>query len=287
MPADKGLISNEEVKAIIELALTEDRVWHDVTSHLVIPEGLTGTATLIAKAEGVLAGVEVFKVVILGVDSGIRIDLKMSDGAQLKAGDVVATVSGGIRSILKAERVALNFLCHLSGVATETSRYVAQVEGLPVSIADTRKTMPGQRLLEKYAVSVGGGHNHRMHLGDGILIKDNHIAALYRSGLSLREIVSQAKHDNNTGLKLEVEVTTMAEALEAAEAGADILLLDNMKLNEIKQVVSRLKGQVRLEASGGITLENVRAVALTGVDIISIGALTHSARALDFSLELA
>jgi nicotinate-nucleotide pyrophosphorylase (carboxylating) len=163
---------------------------------------------------------------------------------------------------------------------------VEQVTGLPVSIVDTRKTSAGQRLLEKHAVASGGGKNHRMNLADGLLIKDNHIAALKRSGMSMGQIVSLAKARNKSGLKIEIEVTSLAEAVEAAEAGADMLLLDNMNVADMKNTVSRLRGKVRFEASGGVTLENVRTVAETGVNIISIGALTHSAKAFDFSLEM-
>jgi nicotinate-nucleotide pyrophosphorylase (carboxylating) len=195
-------------------------------------------------------------------------------------------VSGSARSILRGERTAMNFICHLSGVATATSVYVKKVAGLPVSIVDTRKTSAGQRLLEKQAVVAGGGKNHRMNLADGILIKDNHVAVLRGSGISLAEIVTRAKAQNKTGLKIEVEVNNMAEAVEAAGAGADMLLLDNMSVADMRETVSRLRGKVRFEASGGINLDNVRAAAETGVDIISIGALTHSVKALDFSLEM-
>ena len=174
----------------------------------------------------------------------------------------------------------------MSGVATETARYVAQIEGTRAVIADTRKTMPGMRLLDKYAVRTGGGRNHRLHLGDAVLIKDNHLAALRAQGLSLADIVTRAKDNAPEGITIEVEVNTAAEAAEAAEAGADIVLLDNMTPEQMQQAVARLPQGVRSEASGGVNLENVHQMAQTGVDIISIGALTHSARALDFSLEL-
>ena len=282
----KPLITQKEFRQIIDLALAEDHVSNDVTSRLIIPDGLEAMATLLAKAPGVLAGIEVFKAVFQSVDKKLNVDIRMSDGAVLKPGDVAALVSGRARSILRAERTALNFICHLSGIATAASRYVERVAGLPVSIVDTRKTSAGQRLLEKHAVACGGGKNHRMNLADGILIKDNHIAALRRSGLSLGQIVSRAKQRNKSALKLEVEVNSITEAIEAAGAGADMLLLDNMSVADMKETVLRLGGSMYFEASGGITLENVRAVAETGVDIISIGALTHSVNALDFSLEM-
>lgn len=275
-----------ETEEIIALALAEDRADNDITSKLVIPEDLNGTATLLSKAPGILAGIDVFKAVFLTVDKKLKIEIRMNDGAPLEPGDVAAVVSGSARSILRAERAAMNFICHLSGVATATSIYVKKVSGLPVKIADTRKTGAGQRLLEKRAVVAGGGKNHRMNMADGILIKDNHVAVLREAGLSLGEIVTRAKAQNKSGLKIEVEVNNLAEAVETAGAGADMLLLDNMSVADMRATVSRLRGQVRFEASGGINLDNVREVAETGVDIISIGALTHSVRALDFSLEM-
>jgi nicotinate-nucleotide pyrophosphorylase (carboxylating) len=275
-----------ETEKIINLALAEDRADDDITSRLVVPENLNGTATLLSKAPGILAGIDIFKAVFLTVDKKLKIEIRMHDGASLVPGDIAAVVSGSARSILRGERTAMNFICHLSGVATATSVYVKKVAGLPVSIVDTRKTSAGQRLLEKQAVVAGGGKNHRMNLADGILIKDNHVAVLRGSGISLAEIVTRAKAQNKTGLKIEVEVNNMAEAVEAAGAGADMLLLDNMSVADMRETVSRLRGKVRFEASGGINLDNVRAAAETGVDIISIGALTHSVKALDFSLEM-
>ena len=204
----------------------------------------------------------------------------------VKPDSKVAKVSGSIASILKAERVALNFLQRLSGIASETNRYVERVEGLPVRIMDTRKTTPGLRSLEKYAVRVGGGGNHRMNLSDGILIKDNHLVALLSQGLNIKEITAKARQNAPQRLPVEVEVRTMPEALEAVEAGANIVMLDNMNLEDMRKAVKSIHGRALIEASGGITLGNVRAVAETGVDFISIGALTHSVKALDISLEL-
>jgi nicotinate-nucleotide pyrophosphorylase (carboxylating) len=286
MNHERLLTTNPEVRQIIRLALAEDRVGDDVTSRLVIPEDLVAFASLTSKAAGVLAGIEVFKAVFENVDPSLDIHLNKIDGEKLEPGDVAAVVSGNARSILRGERTALNFVCHLSGIATATSRYVARVAGTKARIVDTRKTSAGQRLLEKRAVLAGGGHNHRTNLADGILIKDNHIAALMRTGRSLGEIVLRARRNNHTGLPIEVEVTNIIEAIEATGAGADILLLDNMSVADMQETVEELAGRVRFEASGGITLDNVRAVAQTGVDIISIGALTHSVRAFDFSLEM-
>ena len=279
-------LPQEQLDNIIELALAEDISHGDVTSETLIPPDLQGKASILVKAEGVLAGGEVAKMVFLKVDSSLKVDLLIQDGAKVKCGDIVATVSGRVISILKAERMALNFLQRLSGIASQTAQYIAETQGTTVKITDTRKTTPGLRLLEKYAVRMGGGQNHRFHLGDGILIKDNHLAALRALGMSLKDIVAKAKQNAPQGLTVEVEVNTVEEALEAAAAGADIIMLDNMSPDEMRRVVSLIPGQVKTEASGGITLNNVRAAAMAGVNIISIGALTHSPKALDISLEL-
>jgi nicotinate-nucleotide pyrophosphorylase (carboxylating) len=283
---DKLPLANEEVDRIIELALAEDTSHGDITSELLIPPGLSGGVVVLAKADGVLAGGEVARRVFFRVDPSLKIELLLDDGVRLRSGDRIATVSGRVASILKAERVALNFLQRLSGIASATARYVAEVRGLKARISDTRKTTPGLRMLEKYAVSIGGGQNHRFHLGDGILIKDNHLAALRARGMTLKEIITQAKEHAPRGLLVEVEVGNLAEAREAAGAGADIILLDNMSPDEMRRVVEIIPSRVKTEASGGITLGNVRTVAECGVDIISIGALTHSVIALDISLEL-
>ena len=222
----------------------------------------------------------------LKVNPLLKVEVLIQDGAEVKPGDIVTTISGSVVSILKAERVALNFLQRLSGIASQTAQYVAKTQGFVVNITDTRKTTPGLRLLEKYAVRLGGGQNHRMHLGDGILIKDNHLAALHALGMSLKDIIAKAKQNAPKELKVEVEVNTVQEALDAVEAGADIIMLDNMSPDEMRRVVNLLPSQVRTEASGGITLANIRATAMAGVNIISIGALTHSPKALDISLEL-
>jgi len=241
---------------------------------------------MVAKKEGVLAGMNVAKQVFHRVDPELKVEILLEDGARVRAGTRIANVSGSVASILRAERVALNFLQRLSGIASETNRYVEAVKGLPVRIMDTRKTTPGLRLLEKHAVRVGGGENHRMSLYDGILIKDNHLAALRSQGLRIEEIVAKARQNSPQRLAVEVEVATVAEASEAVEAGADVVMLDNMSLADMREAVKSIGGRALIEASGGITLDNVRAVAETGVDSISIGALTHSVRALDISLEL-
>jgi nicotinate-nucleotide pyrophosphorylase (carboxylating) len=289
-----------QIEEIIDRALAEDLVKGDVTTEALISGDQRGAGFIVAKKEGILAGMKVAKQVFHRVDPELKVEILLEDGARVKPGSKVATVSGSIASILKAERVALNFLQRLSGIASETNRYVEAVKGLPVRIKDTRKTTPGLRSLEKYAVRMGGGENHRMNLGDGILIKDNHLAALRSQGLNIKEIVAKARQNAPLSLRgakrrsnlqtrqtqIEVEVVTVSEALEAVEAGADIVMLDNMNLEDMRKAVKSIHGRALIEASGGITLDNVRAVAETGVDFISIGALTHSARALDISLEL-
>ena len=279
-------LSEEQVDNIIDIALAEDISHGDSTSETLIPPELQGKASLLAKAEGIVAGVEVAKRVFLRVDPSLKIKAFIKDGAEVKPGDIIATISGRVISILKAERTALNFLNRLSGIATLTAQYTAKTQGVATSILDTRKTTPGLRLLEKYAVRMGGGKNHRLHLGDLILIKDNHLTALRALGMSLKDIVAKAKLNAPRGIKVEVEVNTIQEAREAVEGGADIIMLDNMSPDEMRQVVSLVPDYVKTEASGGITLDNVQAAAMAGVDFISIGALTHSLKALDISLEL-
>jgi nicotinate-nucleotide pyrophosphorylase (carboxylating) len=278
-------LSGEELDAIIAHALDEDTGHGDVTSEVLLPRDLSGRAALLVKERGVLAGIGVAERIFHRVEPALKVEVLIQDGANVKPGDIAGTVSGRVVSILKAERVVLNFLQRLSGIASATARYVAETRGTDAKIVDTRKTTPGLRPLEKYAVRVGGGTNHRRHLGDAVLIKDNHIAALRATGLNLREIITKARQNAPEVMTIEVEVTGLQEARDALQAAPDIIMLDNMGIDEMKQAVALVRGRVRLEASGGITLENVRQVALTGVDMISVGALTHSYRALDISLE--
>jgi nicotinate-nucleotide pyrophosphorylase (carboxylating) len=281
-----GYPSEPQLDSIIDLALAEDISHGDITSEALIPHDLWGKASILVKEKGVLAGIEVALRVFHRIDPSLKAEVLIKDGVAIKSGDIAATISGRVTSILKGERTALNFLQRLSGIASLTARYIEETRGLSARIVDTRKTTPGLRLLEKYAVRMGGGQNHRLHLGDAVLIKDNHIASLRALGMSLKDIVAKAKQNSPRGVTVEVEVTNTQEALEAVKAGADIIMLDNMSPEEMRQVVNLVTGQASIEASGGITLANVKQVAMTGVDIISIGALTHSPRALDISLEL-
>ncbi len=283
---NKSEMTDEQVNSIIDLALAEDTSHGDITSELIIPTDMMGKASITAKGEGILAGDDVVRTIFLRVEPTLEVEVLIPDGKRVKPGDRVATIIGRVASILRAERVALNFLSHLSGVASETARYIARSQGYPAFITDTRKTSPGLRILEKYAVRVGGGQNHRLHLGDGILIKDNHITALRGLGMSLKDIVTKAKQNAPKGVKVEIEVNTIPEALEAARAGADVIMLDNMSPDDMKRAVEQVPEQVKLEASGGINLNNICDVAGAGVHFISVGAITHSAKAIDFSLEI-
>ena len=285
MNKNKLSIAENQLNTLIDLALDEDIGDGDITSELLIPKKLRAKATLLAKSDGVLAGIDLTRLVFVRVDPDLKFKASLKDGAKLNPGDIIATITGNAHSILKAERLALNFLQRLSGIATQTAKYVALVSDLNVHILDTRKTTPGMRLLEKYAVSMGGGWNHRFNLSDGILIKDNHLETLRTQGMTLKEIVTKAKLNAPKGIKIEVETTNLKEVDEAIFAGADIIMLDNMSPAQMHHAVKKVPALIKTEASGGITLDNVRAVAKTGVSFISIGALTHSSKALDISLE--
>lgn len=276
----------EQFKQVVDSALAEDLGWGDVTTQALITADEVATAYLVAKGDGVLAGLSVATAVFHRVDSALKVEEMVSDGSTVYLGDRLAVIKGLVASILGAERVALNFLQRLSGIATETAKYVEAVSGTKALITDTRKTTPGLRILEKYAVRVGGGHNHRQNLGDGILIKDNHLVVLQSRGEGIGEAIRKARQHTPHTPKVEIEVESIEQAREALSAGADIIMLDNMNLDDMKLVVGLAQGRALIEASGGITLDNVRAVAETGVDLISIGALTHSVKALDMSLEL-
>ena len=275
-----------ETEALIDRALAEDTQGGDVTTNALIPSDLTGEARLVAEEDGVLSGLEAALAVFRRVDPGVETHADLAEGAVLEPGMAIGSVTGPVASILTAERTALNFVRRLSGIATETSKYVREVAGYDVRILDTRKTTPGLRNLEKQAVAAGGGANHRRGLGDGVLIKDNHIEALRGQGMSLGETVGKARANAPHSLKIEVEIEDPNDVEEAISAGADILLLDNMSTTDMSSAVKLAGGRVLIEASGRVSLGNVREVASTGVDLISVGALTHSSKALDIGLEL-
>lgn len=271
------------VQRLIDLALEEDLGRGDVTSEALIPSELPAEGRVLVKAPGVLAGLEVAAAVFRTVDAAVSWTPLAKDGDAVSPGQVVAQVAGRARSLLAAERTALNFLQRLSGIATCTARYVEALRGTRARLVDTRKTTPGWRWLEKMAVRCGGGFNHRLDLAGGILIKDNHLA-LSQNDIhgAIRAARAYAPHT----LRLEIEVTDLAGVEMALAAGAEIILLDNMSLPEMRRAAEAVAGRALLEASGGITLETVRAVAEAGVDLISSGAITHSAKALDISLEI-
>lgn len=268
----------EKVRPIVETALAEDIGSGDITTEKIIPADAEATAYIVAKEPGVVAGLPVAELVF----KPIRVKRVVSEGDSISAGQTLMEINGFARAILTGERVALNFLSYLSGIATSTRKFVDKVKDYGVSILDTRKTVPGMRLLEKYAVVVGGGENHRTGLFDQILIKDNHLKVLERFGADF--IYRAVK--GFIGNKVEIEVETPEEAKEAVEAGADILLLDNMQIEDIEYVAKRFKGKVILEVSGDVNLDNVTEIAQTGIDCISIGALTHSVPSLDMTLEI-
>lgn len=270
------------IKEIVKKALEEDLAGGDVTTEAMIPTDLGGQGVIKAREELILAGLEVAREVFAALDPEISFRPEHEDGDELKEGEAVAALSGRARALLTGERVALNFLQRLSGVATLTSRFVNLVQGTKATIVDTRKTTPGLRALEKYAVRVGGGQNHRHGLYDMYLIKDNHIATVG----SIKEAVGRARRAASLAAKIEVEAKTLQEVKEALEAEADVIMLDNMSLQEMEEAVAVVKGWALVEASGGINLENVRSIAETGVDFISVGGLTHSARAVDLSMDI-
>lgn len=270
------------VKKIVEAALNEDIGSGDITALAIVPTEVRAEGVFLCKAPGVIAGLFVSQLAFELTDDELEFMPLVSEGERAKIGSKIAMVKGRARSILTAERTALNFLRHLSGVATYTAEFVERLRPYGTRLVDTRKTMPGLRLLEKYAVRVGGGYNHRFGLYDGVLIKENHIAVA--GGVS--EAVKLAQANVPHTMKIEVEAETIQQVEEALESGADIILLDNMGIDEMRKAVKLISGRVLLEASGGINLDNIVEVAKTGVDIISVGAITHSAMALDISLEV-
>jgi nicotinate-nucleotide pyrophosphorylase (carboxylating) len=275
-------LPRELVEAAVASALTEDLgLAGDITSEATIPVGTCAAGVLAARKAGVVAGVQLVEAAFKAVDGDTHVDVLIADGGKLKAGDVIARVAGDARALLAAERVALNFLGHLSGIATLTRAYVDKVAGTRARIIDTRKTTPGLRAFEKHAVRAGGGLNHRFGLYDAILIKDNHIAAaggIAKAMAGIRDRAGQM-------VKIEVEVTTLAELDQALAEGPEALLLDNMPIPMLKAAIDKVAGRAVTEASGGVTLDTVRQIAETGVDLISVGALTHSAPSLDVGLD--
>jgi nicotinate-nucleotide pyrophosphorylase (carboxylating) len=267
------------VEKIINLSLKEDIGRGDITTNSIVDDKLKCIAVIKSKDTGVVAGYPVAELVFKKLDPKIKYVRKKKDGDTIKPNDIIAEIRGSVRAVLTGERLALNFLQRLSGIATVSKQYVDKTRGFNVKVLDTRKTTPGLRILQKYAVTVGGCYNHRFGLFDGILIKDNHIKVAGSIEKAVQKV--RAKHKNK---KVEVETTNFNQVREALKAGADIIMLDNMKPDKVKKAVKIIDGKTRTEASGGINLENIREYAKTGVDYISVGALTHSAKSLDIGL---
>lgn len=276
------MIMDQTIQNLVVQALSEDHGPGDVTTEATIPAESTSIAEMLAKQELVLAGLEVAREVFRQLDPAIEFRPLAKDGDHLASGVEIARLSGNTRALLMGERVALNLLQHLSGIATLTAQYVEKLKGLKAEVLDTRKTLPGLRQLEKYAVRMGGGKNHRFGLYDGVLIKDNHIMA---SG-SITKAVERARKKAHHLFKIEVETRTMNEVREALAAQADIIMLDNMPVDMMREAVKLINHQALVEASGNVALETIRAIAETGVDLISCGSLTHSAPAADISMKI-
>lgn len=278
-------LSPAEIRHAVRAALAEDLGSGDVTTLAAVPAGARSAACMNARQPLVVAGIEFAELAFREVSAHIQIKKLVRDGRRVKAGETLLKISGSSRAILCAERVALNFIQRLSGVATLTAQYVAAVRGTKAGILDTRKTTPGWRRFEKYAVTCGGGKNLRMGLFDMVLIKDNHLAALRNESPNAIAAAVARAHLKFPGLKVEVEADTLAQAGQAADAGADIILLDNMKPAQLRAAIKIIRGRARIEASGGVNLKTVRGIAATGVDFISVGAITHSAPAVDLGLD--
>ena len=277
------MINSIYVDNIIKTALLEDINYLDTTTDYLIDEEQENTARFLAKADGVLCGIDVaLRVFTILQEKGFEATVYKHDGDVLEKGDIIAEIHGKTRTLLKGERTALNLLQHMSGVATATRQAVKAVEGTNASIADTRKTLPGLRPLQKYAVTVGGGRNHRYNLSDAAMLKDNHVDA----GGGISPAVAKLRQKLGHMTKIELEVRNLDELGQALEAGVDVIMLDNMSCEEMREAVAITNGRALLEASGGITAETLRAIAETGVDIISMGALTHSVTAFDISLKI-
>ncbi|MFD1211225.1 carboxylating nicotinate-nucleotide diphosphorylase [Arthrobacter sp. GCM10027362] len=275
------------VERIVAAALAEDAPWGDVTSEALIPAEATATAELTAREPGVFAGAEVLRTVFRQVDAGVDVVLKVADGEAFEAGQVLAVISGGARAVLLGERVGLNLLQRLSGIATQTAAFVRETAGTRARIADTRKTTPGLRALERFAVRCGGGHNHRYSLSDAVMAKDNHLAVLTRGGTrNLTEALAQAKASLPHTVHFEVEVDSPEQIEPVLAAGVDTIMLDNFSIEQLRAGVEQVAGRATVEASGNVRLETVAQIAATGVDVISSGALTHSVRSLDLGLDI-
>ena len=277
------MLTDAAIENVVFAALEEDAPWGDVTSELFVPSTAVATAELNAREPGIFSGGAVVVATFAAVDPDISVDVRIADGERFEAGDVIAVVTGPARGVLRGERVALNLVQRMSGIATLTAQFVALTEGTTARIVDTRKTTPGLRALERHAVVCGGGHNHRFSLSDAVLAKDNHLAVLTGS---VTDAIRAARAQLGHTMHLEVEVDRLDQIEPVLAGGVDTIMLDNFTIDELRVGVAQVAGRALVEASGGVSLETVAAIAATGVDIISVGALTHSVRALDLGLDV-
>ncbi|KTS01038.1 carboxylating nicotinate-nucleotide diphosphorylase [Microbacterium testaceum] len=280
------MLTRAAIERVVSAALTEDAPWGDLTSETLIPADAVARAALVARVDGVFSGAAVFAAAFTLTDPSIVVEQHVGDGERFAPGDTLATVSGPARAVLTAERIGLNFVQRMSGIATLTSRYVAEVAHTGARIVDTRKTTPGLRAIERQAVRDGGGHNHRFSLSDAVMAKDNHLAVLTCGGLSVTQALEGAIARLPHTTHVEVEVDRLDQIDAVLAAGVGTIMLDNFSLDDLRLGVARIAGAAQVEASGGVTLDTVRAIAETGVDVISVGALTHSAPALDLGLDI-
>ena len=280
------MLTNHAIDTVVRAALDEDAPWGDLTSEMLIPADAVATAQLVAREAGVFSGGAVFAAAFRLVDPRITVHLHVADGAAFAAGDLLAEASGPARGILQAERIGLNFVQRMSGIATLTARYVAETVGTAARIVDTRKTTPGLRAVERQAVRDGGGHNHRFSLSDAVMAKDNHLAVLSAGGTDLTEALRAVRARLSHTTHFEVEVDTLEQIEPVLAAGIDTIMLDNFAPDDLREGVKRIAGRAIVEASGGVSLETVRRIAESGVDVISVGALTHSVRSLDLGLDV-
>jgi len=280
------VLTDTAIEAVVFAALEEDAPWGDVTSELFVPADATATAELNAREPGVFSGGAVIVATFAAVSANVTVEVMLEDGDRFEAGDVIAVISGPARAVLRGERIALNLVQRMSGIATLTAQFVALVAGTKAHVVDTRKTTPGLRALERHAVRSGGGYNHRFSLSDAVLAKDNHLAVLTAGGASVTDVILSARAQLGHTTHLEVEVDRLEQIEPVLAGGVDTIMLDNFSLDDLRAGVAQVAGRALVEASGGVNLATVADIAATGVDLISVGALTHSVRALDLGLDV-